>query len=216
MKLVCFEAYSGGALLCDLLNKQKSNSGTSGDLLNHYSNLLKVPKHENISLGFEYFFKNKIKKINQESHYWYGTHCLPNEVDVSSFEKVIVVTNHTFMSKVFRLMRIYFLVDNMHTINKLDPKNKYKDIDSKLEKIKFSNPHKPVINFEKSNIVQLEFEDLVLNTLTFNNLIKTLSVDYDYDHYNERIDVWRKINPFLYDLELVDKFKEVVKKYDQM
>jgi len=216
VNLVCFHAYCGGALICDLLNNQVSPIGDNGDIKSLYAAILKVPRHKNIQHSFQYFFNQKISQLNLESLYWYGTHCFPNDVDVSDFNKVIVVTCNNFMSKVFRLMRIYFLYDRLHIVSKLDPKYKNIDIDNKLLKIKFFNPFLLDDSYSGQNIIPLEFEDLVKTSDTFLELMKTNCLVYDNNHFSERLVVWKNLNKFLYEKDIVEKFVKLVNSYEQM
>lgn len=210
MNLICFPTYCAGAILCDLLNYEKSNESKGGiDNLN--SSKLKVPFNKNNTiLWYNIFFEKKIKNLDLNQNIWLGTHCWPSEVDTTRFEKVLLVYTNSKMSRVYRLMRAYFLFDNLHKKYNFD-NDKLKDIDEKLQKLNLTEFKFDYASVDDSNIVTLDFEDIVQWTNDFHDFTKQNSLNYSLDHFIERKNYWKTTNYFLYEQSIVDKF---IKRYD--
>ena len=215
MNLVCFPPYGAGGYVCDVLNGTASLNYTDGTVGNPFADSLKITvprsfrtfRREN-KLAYEYFFQKKVKEVKNkfDEHIWLGTHCYPDEVNTTEFNKVVVISTENAMSKVYRLMRVYFMYEfwghrySPNEDKKVNLEEKINNIDLSLYNFNYHNVVQP-------NARQLELEDIVNDTTSFNELVQEFSNNVDLTYLNDRKKNWQSKNSFLYDTDLVEVFK---------
>jgi len=177
MNLVCFPNYCAGGLLCDLLNN-KTTSLVDSTLPSVEHNTF---KQNNFGFRVQRVFDIKLwnKKVNmyrEQPIYndtYFGTHIHPNYIpDLKVFNKVMVITDLTNLSKWYRFLRIFHL----HLKN--TDEHAVKDLLIQL-KDTFVD-HNDCKNIEYCDIVNGEFViENKLNVEHFNNWSKANSWLYD-------------------------------------
>jgi hypothetical protein len=136
-------------------------------------------------------FLNQLKKRNVADSDWIGTHCWPGKLDLSLFDQVIVVTTCTFKSQLYRWTRAYYLY-YFNSQPWIEVSGMAR-IDKERETAKnYLIPFEPVFH---PNVINIEFAEVVENSVQFQNLVKPKKVT----HHLER---WRQVNNFLFDSEI--------------
>lgn len=191
MNLIAYPHYTCGGLLCDILNNTFSPIGAHGGIAN--------PSHNRAKIGdsltvFDTYDPKHFEEWVEQFHGitgWVGTHCWPGLNDVSKFDNVILVTTTTYRSKIYRWARAYY---HYYT-----PSRQWAElsgmfrIDKERETAKnYVQPFSPI---NGSNIVNIEFSEVVEETGNFTALVQ----DYNSQLHLDR---WKNVNNFLYD----DKF----------
>lgn len=194
MNLICFPHYTCGGLLCDILNQTLSPIGKHGGINSIAHSIGKIGDNNGIFDNYDPTkFNLAVRKLekNNQNFNWIGTHCWPGHVDLSKFDKVLLVTTTTFRSKLYRWTRAYH-----HYYSKSKPwlvESGQARIDKERETAKnYLSSFLPMFG---DNIVNIEFSEVVESTLEFQNIVKS----YQYvDHINR----WKTINKFLYDNDI--------------
>jgi hypothetical protein len=130
----------------------------------------------------------KIESYDLKETDWEATHCHPDLLDFSKFTQIIAITTTTFKSKIYRWARVYYHYYNKSTswtsVTGLDR------IDKERETAKnYLKSFSPVV---ADNIKNIEFAEIVENTLMFKKLIGNLET-------KTHLDRWQSANSFLYD-----------------
>lgn len=188
MNLICFPHYTCGGLLCDILNNTFSPVSMNNGINSIKHSYGKIGDTGTVLTEFDL---EKFNFIFSRSDIlptdWVGTHCWPEKIDLSRFTQVLVITTTTFRSKIYRWLRAYY-----HYYQKSLPWTSelgVSRVDKERETAKnYLVPFPPVF---KSNVVNIEFAEIVETTPAFYNIIAGLSVD-------KHMDRWKKINNFLY------------------
>ena len=192
MNLICFPHYTCGGLLADILNNTWSDIAPNGGIASINHSIGKIGDSNDI---FDVYDTNllykKIESLNVKDSVWIGTHCHPEILDFSKFNQIIVVSTSTFKSKIYRWVRAYYHYYHKSThwanLSRLDK------IDKDRETAK--NYIKPFLPVESDNIVNIEFAEIVENTLMFKKLIGNLET-------KPHLDRWQSVNSFLYTTDL--------------
>lgn len=190
MNLICFPHYTCGGLLCDILNGTFSEMEPNGRINSISHKLGKIGDADTVMIDYnQEMLLDKVKKLKpQHSDGWIGTHCWPGRLDLSFAEQVLVITTTTFRSKLYRWIRSYY-----HYYLKSDPWIRVtgqQRIDKERETAKnYLVAFNPVF---QPNVVNIEFAEVVENSVEFQNLTA-------YSDPGQHLDRWRKINSFLYD-----------------
>lgn len=190
MNLICFPHYTCGGLLCDILNGTFSEIAPNGGIASIAHGLGKIGDSDTVMDAYcqETFLTMFEQLKHQYTNGWIGTHCWPGCLDLSVAEQVIVITTTTFRSKLYRWIRAYY-----HYYLTSEPWISVagqQRIDKERETAKnYLIAFDPV--FEQ-NVVNIEFAEVVENSVEFQNL----TAHYDIGRHLDR---WRKINSFLYD-----------------
>ena len=193
MNLICFPHYTCGGLLCDILNGTFSEITPSGGINSIGHKLGKIGDTDTVMVDYDQeMFLDVIQKLkSQYADGWIGTHCWPGRLDLSVAEQILVITTTTFRSKLYRWMRAYY-----HYYLKSDPWIKVtgqQRIDKERETAKnYLVAFDPVF---QPNVVNIEFAEVVENSLEFQNLTA-------HNDIGQHLDRWRKINSFLYDTNI--------------
>jgi hypothetical protein len=190
INLICFPHYAAGGLLCDILSDTFSNLGPYGriDSLSHHVGKI----GDTSTVLTEYNVTEFMAKIsNMPDNVWVGTHCWPGPLDCSQFGQIINVTTTTHRSKCYRWLRVYYhyFKDSWDTMQFSD--------DQKLDKCR-ETAKNYLIAFEPvfaSNVVNIEFADIVENTMEFRRIMPKHNLE-------KHLQRWCQINSFLYDKNL--------------
>lgn len=186
MNLICFPHYTCGGLLCDILSNKMSPLDPVRNAINSFEHSIgKIGDSDSVFENFDPtdFFK-QISDIDNDSNTYIGTHCWPGNLDISRFDKVICVTTETWRSRVYRWARVfyhYYIPSEPWQLVGLDL------IDKQRETAKnYIQPFRSV-----SGAINIEFSDVVDNTLVFRQLINGCE-------FEQSLSRWQKINNFLY------------------
>ena len=190
MKLVCFPNYTGGALVCDLLNNKTSPFRGS---------VIASIDHSVFKIGDKGFgvlrecdqaiWSTKVNKFKDFTS-WFGTHCHPSIIKLNDFDEIISITTESEQSKWYRFLRAYYIYFEGH-INNIEM------LDGLIERIFDEFESHP----ECKNI---EFEDIVNGKFVE-------EYNLNIEHFNE----WKGLNSWLYsesDPLLVKHFNKRLKK----
>lgn len=193
MNLICFPHYTCGGLLCDMLNGTFSEIASNGGINSISHGLGKIGDSNTVMIDYDQeMFMDTIQNLKLEHNdEWIGTHCWPGRLDLSLAEQVIVVTTTTFRSKLYRWIRAYH-----HYYLKSEPWLSVADqqrIDKERETAKnYLIAFDPVF---QPNVVNIEFAEVVENSVEFQNLVAHCDM-------GRHLDRWRNINSFLYDTNI--------------
>lgn len=192
MNLICFPHYTCGGLLCDILNNTFSNLGPYGGINPTSHRLGKIGDTDSVMIDYDQkLFVDSLLALNVPVGQWIGTHCWPGKLDLSIVNQVIVITTTTFRSRLYRWIRVYH-----HYYSKSDPwlaVTGQDRIDKERETAKnYLATFDPVF---QPNVVNLEFAEVVENSVEFQSLVSCADLDR---HMNR----WREINNFLYDTNI--------------
>jgi hypothetical protein len=190
MNLICFPHYTCGGLLCDILNGTFSQIAPNGGVASIGHTLGKIGDSDTVMIDYDQkIFLDRLEKLKlRHTNEWIGTHCWPGCIDLSVAEQVMVVTTTTFRSKLYRWIRAYH-----HYYLKSGPWVSVagqQRIDKERETAKnYLVAFDPVF---QPNVVNIEFAEVVENSVEFQNLTALSDI-------GKHLDRWRKINSFLYD-----------------
>jgi hypothetical protein len=162
--------------------------GTNGGINSIVHGLGKIGDADTVFTDFDSSeFQKTISALNIPADQWIGTHCWPGQFDTSVFNQIILITTTTFRSKIYRWMRAYY-----HYYEKSTPWLTAADmlrIDKERETAKnYLIPFEPV---RQSNIINIEFAEIVETSSEFKNLLAGKEID---NHMAR----WKSINEFLY------------------
>lgn len=185
--LVCFPHYTCGALLCDILNDTWSNLGSNGNILNQAHDLGKIGDSESVFTEFnENILINRKNQWSLPEGTWIGTHCWPSEKLCNEFKQIILVTTSTSRSQIYRWARAYhhFFEPKWTDLGGIERVDKIRETAKN-----YILPFSPV---KQPNVVNLEFAEIVENTITFQHVMQPHPVQH-------HISRWQHVNSFLYD-----------------
>lgn len=193
LNLVCFPHYTCGGLLCDILNDTFS-AEYNGGVSNLCHNAGKIGDTLTVMSDFDpEKFQQKISQIELKDNTWISTHCWPGKLDLTQFNRVIVVTTCTNRSRVYRWVRTF----NHYFAKTWTNLHGQELIDKSRETAKnYLVPFMPVFNF---NVVNLEFAEVVENTKEFNIAIQGTQSD-------RHVKRWQQLNNFLYSEDFWNSF----------
>jgi hypothetical protein len=184
MKLICFPHYTCGGLLCDILNDTFSHVAPNKGLSGKEHNLGKIGDVNTVNRDFSITdFVTKLESMS--THNWIGTHCWPGKLPLNKFDCVICVTTMTWPSKLYRWLRSYhhYFATQWTELTGIELVDKIRET-AKNYHVSFE----PVI---ASNVINLEFAEVVENSVTFQQAVH----GHDTFHHMER---WKSLNTFLY------------------
>ena len=175
MNLVCFPSFTGGGLVCGLLNERFTPiDGMTVNSKEH--NIFKTG--DNWKSPYKEYLKELWDynvKIYGRTRYWFGTHCHPSVIEcLASFDKKIAITTTTTTSKYYRFLRSYYI----YFQNNTDPEFNMDGLVSNILNDEFE-PHNDCTNIEFSDIVDGTF-------------VKEYNLNLDY------FNIWKEKNIFLY------------------
>jgi hypothetical protein len=173
-----------------MLNGTFSEIGPNSGVNSIGHGLGKIGDSDTVMIDYDQkMFLDMFEKLKLECTVgWIGTHCWPGRHDLSVTEQVILVTTTTFRSKLYRWIRAYH-----HYYLKSEPwisVTGQQRIDKERETAK-----NYLITFEpifQPNVVNIEFAEVVENSVEFQNLVEHCNIE-------QHLDRWRKINSFLYE-----------------
>lgn len=174
MNLVCFPGLTGGALICNLLNKiYNPIDGPSVKSREH--NVFKTGKENGFDTYIDYDESQWNLKINwlEKTDLYFGTHCHPSVIkSLNKFKKIVVITVTNNKSKFYRFLRDVYIhnVEDEHEI--------YGHAKMIIENNFIPYP----------NCINVEFEDVVNGEFVEKN-------NLDIDYFNN----WKNHNNFLYE-----------------
>lgn len=192
MNLICFPHYTCGGLLCDIFSNTFSMVSSNGGLdgINH--SLGKIGDADSIFDNYDVTLINeKIDNLELDNDTYIGTHCWPGRMDLTKFNRVIVVSTATHRSRIYRWVRAYH-----HYYSKSAPwlcRNGQERIDKERETSK--NYLLPFIPVTADNVINIEFADVVETTSEFHQL----TIGHNVLQHMQR---WQEINNFLYTTDL--------------
>lgn len=189
MNLICFPHYTCGGLLCDILNNTFSEIRDNGAIESIEHRLGKIGDTETVLVDYDTtMFQRHLEQLSVAKKDWIGTHCWPGQLDLSTVDQVIVVSTATSRSRLYRWARSYF-----HYYVKSDPWVAVSGqcrIDKERETAKnYLIPFAPV---SQSNVINIEFAEIVECSVEFKKLIGN-------NHIDRHLERWKQINYFLYD-----------------
>jgi hypothetical protein len=192
MKIVSFPHYTCGGLLCDMLNNTFGRVGNHGGIHSMYDFFGKIGDVDTVFDNFSettFFAALENFSVSSNKNVWIGTHCWVGSINLESdlITQVISITTETHRSKMYRWFRTYH-----HYFKKSDPWQNLSGIDE-IDKQRESakNYIKPFARINHPKVINLEFSDVVENTVTFSSMF-----NQDVSHHITR---WREVNHFLYD-----------------
>ena len=192
MNLICFPHYTCGGLLCDIFNQTMSSIGSNGGIKSIAHSIGKIGDSAQIFDNFNpQHFNQAVQQLDTTAANWIGTHCWPGSLDISMFDKVLLITTTTFRSKLYRWTRAYY-----HYYAKSDPwliETGQARIDKERETAK--NYLFPFLPIDRHNITNIEFSEVVDLTTEFQKIV-------DPYQWRAHIDRWKLINKFLYDTDI--------------
>lgn len=189
MKLICFPHYTCGGLLCDIMTETFSPITPLGGInnLNHQVGQFGDCDTVYVDYDVEQFLKRCQELSSRE---YVGTHAWPGRLDTSIFDQVILITTATSRSKLYRWLRAYY-----HYYTKtpawatLKP-GTLERVDKERETAK--NYLIPFLPVNKPNCYNIEFSEIVDNSVEFQQLVQEKD-------YQRSVDRWHDINSFLYE-----------------
>jgi hypothetical protein len=192
MNLICFPHYTCGGLLCDIFNETFSEVGENGGIKSIHHGLGKIGDSNNIFETYDpQVLYNTINKYDVTDEQWIATHCHPAILDYSKFNSILIITTTTFKSKIYRWIRSYYHYycksAAWHGLSGLE------QIDKERETAK--NYLKPFLPIIADNVTNIEFSEIVENSIEFKHLIGNLE-------FNRHLDRWKQLNSFLYDTDI--------------
>ena len=186
--IICFPHYTAGGLLCDILSNTYSKVGVTGGIGSITHSIGKIGDADTVFDNYDPAeFLVKLAQISPNEPGWIGTHCWPGLLDISQLNKIIVITTTTHRSKLYRWIRAYH-----HYYTQSAPWQALSGterLDKERETAK--NYIKPFLPVAGSNVLNIEFAEIVDESQQFSNLV----AGYDV---SASIDRWKKINNFLY------------------
>jgi hypothetical protein len=205
INLVTFAGYTGGGILCDILNLESSQIGKHNNIYNNHHALGKI-QTENWHTGrgydcndfYEKVERHAVKSGSRQRKLWLGTHCWPGDFDTEKFDTILNVTTETRNSKMLRHCRVFYT-----TLHGLFPDWQFKRGKTKPqlleEVIEFNQSYNAV---SRPNVINLEFENVVnCDDIFKSTMLKYIGSEY-LPHLEKRMNVWKELNPFLYDERL--------------
>ena len=200
--LICFPHYTCGGLLADILNNTWSEIASNGGINSVGHSVGKIGDNDTIFTNFtQQKFDSIIstaKSADLINGTWLGTHCWPGDISTDKFDTIINVTTCTNRSKLYRWIRTYhhfYLPNNIHLTDNLERIDKFRE-GAKQYLIPFNS----VIG---TNIINIEFCEIVEGTMEFVNLIKKYNKE---SLIKTHIDRWRQLNSFLYNADLWNSY----------
>ena len=189
MKLICFPHYTCGGLLCDILTGTFSPITPLKGIGSYNHQLGKIGDFDSVYVDYdvEYFLKHCQNLASEE---YFGSHIWPGKLDTSMFEQVILITTATSRSKLYRWLRVYYhYYMNSKPWTDIEP-NTLERTDKERETAK--NYLIPFLPVDKVNCYNIEFSEIVDNSVEFQQLVQGKD-------YQRSIDRWRDVNSFLYE-----------------
>jgi hypothetical protein len=202
MILVCFPHYTAGGLLCDIFTNTKSVVESHGGLGNTVHSNLKVGDSESVQRSLDLNEFNKKFEELKDTKTVFGTHCWAEYLPCEKFDTVINVTTQTNKSKIYRWSRAFYHYYIQSMPWQIDDRKQL--IDKQRETAK--NYFIPQVNSTKSNVINIEFEDIVEETSWF----RSVFLEYPFIEFVKN---WKNNNQFLYSRDFwnstpVDRFRE--------
>lgn len=188
MKLICFPHYTCGGLLCDIMTETFSPITALGGInnLNHHIGRF----GDSDSIYDDYNVEDFLKRCQElKSREYVGTHVWPGKLDTSMFDQVILITTTTSRSKLYRWIRAYYHYYTKTTAWSSITPDTLERIDKERETAK--NYLIPFLPVDKANCYNIEFSEIVDNSVEFLQLIQGKD-------YQRSVDRWRDVNSFLY------------------
>ena len=146
-------------------------------------------------------FMDRVATMTFPGNSWIGTHCWPGRLPLDQFDKVIMITTTTFKSKIYRWARAYYhyFSPQWQELAGMDLVDKARETAKN-----YLIPFEPI--FLKSNVLNVEFADVVETTQEFYHAV-------DQRNCSMHMDRWKEVNNFLY----TDKFwnSEIVQYFYQ-
>ena len=187
--MIGFPHYAAGGLLCDILSNVYSGVGDNGGLTSDNHEIGKIGDNAEIFDSYDpAILLSAIKQQVSDSNIWIGTHCWPGLLDVSQFNQIISITTTTQRSKLYRWIRAYY-----HYYVKSEPWQAVAGMD-RLDKERETakNYIKPFLPVTGTNVINIEFAEIVDETTQFKKLIANHNA-------SAHIARWKELNLFLYD-----------------
>jgi hypothetical protein len=186
IKLVCFPHYTGGALVCNLLNDARFSgfNDSTGGLKSYQHNLGKINSSNTVqdSCSSTELMQQINLNSNRDPLKWIGTHCWPNKSIMSIASEVINITTETNKSKLYRWMRAYeHYFQNTKIWKSLEGAD---FVDKTRETAKNYLIPSKFVNGARN----IEFADIVENNYSFRE------INTDTELYTR----WKEQNSFLY------------------
>lgn len=189
MNLVCFPHYTCGGLLVDIFQRTFSSVASYGGINSLHHNIGKIGDADTVFDNYDPVdFMLRLEQLGIDRDIWAGTHCWPGILpDTNQINQLILVTTTTSRSKLYRWIRAYY-----HHYEKSEPWLAVagtERIDKERETAK--NYIQPFLPVARTNIINIEFAEIVENTKQFQHLV----AGYDAEKHIER---WQEVNSFLY------------------
>ena len=197
MNLVCYPHYTGGGVVCNILNKTPETRSKVGTTVNNMEHGLFIG--DNWSIYDEYpvtEFDKKYQKVLRRgfdatwlSTRFLGTHCHPVLLDTSKFSNTISITTESTQSKLYRWLRAYNLFFKPQWLEYSGMER----VDLLRETAK--SYIAPFYRCKHKDIHHLEFCDIAHNSTKFINLCHTLVDNPEI----ARLDKWIELNKFMFE-----------------
>ena len=174
------------------MNGTFSNISTVGGVDNDAHSIGKIGDTDTVFDNYNPAdLQTAIGKYQPPSGTWIGTHCWPKLLPTEQYNTIINISTSTYRSRVYRWVRTYnLLFKNQWDLSEL---NYIGRMDKLRETAKnYLAPFNPVF---ADNIINIEFADIVDNTVEFQKILK----NFEYEPHISR---WRQVNYFLYDPDM--------------
>jgi hypothetical protein len=196
MNLVCYPHYTGGGLLCNILNKTPEFRTKIGETVTSMEHFLFIGDNWSVYDSYDVAeFDQTYEKVFKQgfnpdwlSKRFLGTHCHPILLDTAKFSNVISITTESLQSKLYRWLRAY----NLFFKPQWEQYTGMGRIDLMRETAK--SYLTPFYQCDKPNIHHIEFSDIVNKTSKLTTLCQHLVVDPDLS----RVDTWVEKNQFIF------------------
>ena len=189
MKLITFNFNTAGGLMCDLLNGIQSPI-VKGEVKSPHHQTFKMRSDNGLhwtQQKLDYIINDitqssidywiDISKKNQSSDMWFGTHFPVTKVpNIDDFEKIINITTDSMESKLYTLIRTYYL-------NILRGYGHFRDL-GEIEPLLIKDTS--FTYFDHPNVINLEFEDIVNGSFITDNNLSIKHFDF-WKQHNDRL-----------------------------
>jgi len=229
MKLITFNFNTAGGLMCDLLNGIQSPI-VKGEVKSPHHQTFKMRSDNGLhwtQQKLDYIINDinqssidywiDISKKNQSSDMWFGAHFPVTKVpNIDDFEKIINITTDSMESKLYTLIRTYYLNilkgrghfrdsgeiepllikdkydKNYYTFKDIDIKNNAKETIDDPNMLDIMTLATSILKdssftyFDHPNVINLEFEDIVNGSFITDNNLSIKHFDF-WKQHNDRL-----------------------------
>lgn len=209
MNLICYSHYTGGGILCNILNKfPRDRERKVGARINNFEHFLFIGDNWTVYDDFDVnrfeYQRQKVLQRNFDPEWrknkFFGTHCHPIKINLANFNHAISITTDSKLSQLYRWLRAY------HLYFKPQWQSYYNQERQDLLRETAKSYHRPFYHCAKERLIEIEFADMVHKNSKFTNMCQQLVQEPDFYRFDE----WLNLNNFMFepDKEAVNAFWE--------